>query len=114
MKKESVSSEIGFSDSELVEYGKRSDRFTVELLAWNESSISIVFRDVIRILDNDANSISAFFKVSDSEFLKAALHRLYDGTVAENHSYVHYQLLDDDDIPALEVVCAQMSISYAS
>ena len=57
-----------------------SDTFTVELLAWNESHITITFSDVIRVLDNDANSISDFCKISESEFLKAALNRLYDGS----------------------------------
>lgn len=112
MEKESVFSEIGFSDAEMFAYSKRSDTLTVELLAWNESTISIIFSDVIRILDNDANSISAFVKVSDSEFLKAALNRLYDGSIPGDHPYAHYQFLDNDDIPALEAVCAQMNIAY--
>lgn len=110
---ENIVSEIGFSDAELIAYCKRSDTFTVEVLAWNESIITIVFSDLIRVLDNDASTISAFYKVSHSEFLTAALKRLYEGPEPEDHPYTHYQFLDYDDCPALEVVCAQMRITYS-
>lgn len=113
MGRKSIVSEIGFADAELVASKKQSDALTVEVLAWNESAITITFSDVIRILDNDASSISAFCKVSDSGFLEAALSRLYEVEPPTDHPYVHYQFLDNDDFPALEVVSAQMNIGYS-
>lgn len=113
MKSETVFSGIGFSDAELVAYRKSSDTFIVEVMAWNESSLTIVFNDVIRILDNDTSSISSFCKLSDSEFLDAALSRLYDAAPPKHHPYVHYQFLDADESHALEIVSIQMDIVYS-
>jgi hypothetical protein len=113
MKRDFVDSKIGFSDAELSSYSKKEDIFIVSVLAWNESLITVTFSDVIRVLDNDTNSISAFCKVVEqNDFLQAALNRLYEEDAPSEHSYTHYQFLDNDDQPALEIVSGCMEISY--
>ncbi|MCB1875944.1 MAG: hypothetical protein KDH88_08220 [Chromatiales bacterium] len=114
MKKKHIDAEIGFSDAEVDTYTKEGDILSVRVLAWNQSHITVVFKNVIRVLDNDANSISAFCQIIDSsEFLNAALNRLYEDAIPSDHLYVHYQFLDEDDLPALEVVSEHMEISYS-
>lgn len=108
-----ISSKIGFADSELRSYYKQGSSLTVEILAWNQSRISILFGDVIRVLDNDANAISGFYEVADGgEALRAALARLYEGQPPADHPYIHYQFLDLEDVPALEVVSRSMEMTY--
>lgn len=114
MNRKYIDSEIGFSDAELDTYEKRNSDFSVNILAWNESHITVVFKDVIRMLDNDMNSISALCQVIDSsDFLNVALHRLYEDDVPSDSAYAHYQFLDEDDLPALEVVSGNIEIIYS-
>lgn len=113
MKSELIDSNIGFSDAELSSYSKKNDSFIVSVLAWNDSLITVTFSDVIRVLDNDINSISSLCRViEESDFLQAALNRLYEEGAPSKHPYKHYQFLDDDDQPALEIACESMEINY--
>jgi Ni,Fe-hydrogenase I large subunit len=114
VKRKTIDTSVGFDDAELKSYKKEDASFVVEILAWNESQITLVFDDVIRVLDNDANAVSAFFAVvENTEFLELALTRLYEAEVPSNHPYKHYQLLDNDDNAALEVVSGSMEIKYS-
>jgi len=113
MKRKAIDTSVGFNDAELKSYKKENATFVVDVLAWNESQITLVFDDVIRILDNDANGISAFFEVVENTgFLELALTKLYEVGAPSNHPYKHYQLLDNDDIAALEVVSGSVEIKY--
>ena len=114
MERNPIDSRIGFADAEFKSYSKEDDTFVVDVLAWNESIITIIFKDVIRILDNDVNAISAFCEViENNDFIQTALKRLYEGDLPSDHPYKHYQFLDNDDIPALEVVSGSMDIQYS-
>ncbi len=114
MESATIDTSIGFDDAELKSYKKESTSFTVEVLAWDESTITLVFDDVISVLDNDTNAISAFIEVTENtDFLKLALARLYETEAPSDHPYKHYQLLDNDDIAALQIVSGTMEIRYS-
>ncbi len=106
MKKHFIDFEIGLSDSELIFYKKEGENLIIKVLLWNDSFLNMVFHDVVRVLDNDINSISSFCEViEENVFLREALCRLYEEKIPENHPYRHYQFLDDDDQIALEIAC---------
>ncbi len=114
MERTSIDTSVGFDDAELKSYKKENSSFIVEILAWNDSRITLVFNDVIRVLDNDCYAIAAFFEVAEStDFLKQSLSRLYESEVPIDHPYKHYQLLDNDDIAALDIVSGSVEIKYS-
>lgn len=108
-----VNSKIGFDDAELQSYCKNGDTLTINICAWNGSQVKIHFDDVIRILDNDLNTISGIFEVIDKDlFLQLALERLYEIAPPTDNPYKHYQVSDIDGVVALEVVSRSIKIEY--
>lgn len=74
--KETINSKIGFNDSELICYKNELSKLTVDILAWNESIIRVVFGDVIKVLDNGVGFISAFcIEPQETYFSKLAIER---------------------------------------
>lgn len=109
-----IDTNVGFDDAELKTYKKENSSFIVEVLVWDESTITLVFDDVIRVLDNDTNAICAFVEVTEiTVFLELALIRVYETEVPSDHPYHHYQFLDNDDMAALQVVSGSMEIKYS-
>ncbi len=113
MERKIVDTKVGLDDADLKSYKKLDSSLIVTILAWNESQITLAFPDVIRVLDNDANVISSFCKVTEStNFLELALGRLYETEIPSDHPYLHYQFLDSDDIATLEVVSRSVVVKY--
>lgn len=111
MKRSPVESPVGFADAELIAYTRDDDALVVTLSAWNEQSLVLTFRDVLRVLDNDLGDVSGFCSVAGpTEFLLGALERLYEGAPPPSHPYTQYQLLDHDDTPAFEVVAGSVDV----
>jgi hypothetical protein len=108
-----VDTRVGLSDADLESYKKVNSSLVVTIMAWNETRITIIFADVIRVLDNDANAISALCEVTkNTDFLELALRRLYEEEIPNEHPYLHYQFLDNDDIATLEIVSSSIEIKY--
>ena len=105
---------VGLEDSKLLSYRREGDLLTVVLLAWNETRLHLVFKDVILFLDRNYGDTSALRELHDgSELLGQALSDSYDGMVPSGHPYKHYQLLNLDDLPALEVISGALEISHS-
>jgi hypothetical protein len=107
-----ISSEFGFSDSELVSYQRTGDEFTVTVKAWNGSRLTVFFKQFEGVLDYGLGDISDFVEESDeTPFIKQVISRIFTETPKE-HTYRVYQFLDLDGEPILEVVAASANVSF--
>lgn len=99
-------------DSELTSYKREGDRLTVELLAWNGVCLLFVFSDTILLLDRNCGDTAVCCVLQDeSELLAQAISDVYESKVPDDHPYRHYQLLNMDDVPVLEVVSGGLEVS---
>ncbi len=114
MQYKTVDTPVGLAESELVSYRRDSDELTVELLTWNGTRLQLVFGDVILFLDRDCGDTTALRELEGhSELLAQALKSAYERPAPSDHPYKHYQLLNLDDTPVLEVISGALRISHA-
>jgi hypothetical protein len=97
----------GFADAELESYERVGDRLTVKVRAWNEQPLTVVFADVIALVDRGAWQIGDLREVVDSEpeTLRAALARQFEQP-PRDHIYRVFEFVDPDDVPVLEIVAS--------
>src|SRR5689334_18589637 len=114
MKTKSISSELGFADSELLSYRRDGDTLMASVKLWNERTISLVFQGAVGISDLGAGDLSDIVEAEGREpFLAAVLNRVYEGHPA-NHPYRHFQFISSDGDVALEVVAETIQILSAA
>ena len=98
---------VGMEDSELISYTYLAEEFKldVQIRAWNAKIIKISFLQPMMFFFRGNHSLSSFCElISQSSVLKEALTYAYE-EVPQVHPYKVYQLIDIEDVPALEVVC---------
>ena len=114
MSRNKVNYKIGFEDGEILSFTKIEDAtFIVKFRTWNEIILEISFHDTIRILDNNMYSISDLVLINhETIFRKDALKMMFD-KIPTAETYKHYQFLNQEDDPAIEIVAREISIREA-
>ncbi len=101
-----VSAGICLADSELTNYfyNAKEKMLIIKIQAWNLQAIEFFFQDPILFFDHGCESVTEFFEdTSKTELFTQALIRIY-GKMPESHLYKHFQFLDLDDNPCLEII----------
>lgn len=105
-----VESKIGFEDGEIQSFSKdENGTLNVIFKAWNEKHLKISFKDTIRFLDNNMYDISDLVRIESSQFLIDAINMMYT-TTPEVIPYKHYQFLNIDGEPSVEIVALDINI----
>jgi hypothetical protein len=103
--------QIGFSDGEIISYFRDERSLTVKLKTWNDKYLSVLFSDVVGIVDYGIGDISNFIEEDEkSLFLKTILDKVYE-SIPNEQPYRLFQFLDLDDNPVLEIVAVAQSIT---
>jgi hypothetical protein len=111
MERKSIRFEIGFADAELDSYTREADSLVVILVVWNAQRVRLKFDHVLMVVDRNLGEVSDFCQVvGESALLLESLGRYYEGAVPQGHPYRHYQLLNSDDYPALEVIAGSIDV----
>lgn len=100
-----VPSSKGFADSEVESYERRGDSLTVSLKMWDESIVTLVFNNVIGLLDYAAWQIADVRSTTND--VHGLLQRCLDNhfeTVPTDHGYAAFEFVDNDDHVVLTVV----------
>ncbi len=110
MGEKSVEYKIGFEDGEIQTYSKDEEgTLKVVFKSWNDKCLNISFNDTIRVLDNNMYDISDLIVMNNSQFLSDALGMMYS-VVPDDAPYKHYQFLNNDGNPSVEIVALDINI----
>jgi hypothetical protein len=109
--KESSENEVDLNDAELIGYEKRNSELYITISLWNEKKILFSFFDVVRILDNDCNTLTLFnIEKEETNFLRTTLKRVYEKEIPEKYPYQHFKFLDLDGEIGLEIISSSYRI----
>ena len=96
---------IGLADSSFISYNRDWDRLEVILLTWDERKLILRFFNPAYFFDNDCDHTTQLRQaLSVTPLISAVIKRDYD-EIKKINSYKHYQILDLNDEPALEIIC---------
>ena len=110
MTQKAITWDVGFADSEFVCYSKMDDIFIVTLRLWNETIVEVKFSDTLGVIDKGCFGISEITAgIVDSDDARQFLTRMFE-TRLDDHSYLHFQFLDTDDVPCIEVIAKSYCI----
>ncbi len=115
LKTQAIETRVGLDDAEFLSYTRdENGRLCVEIRAWNDSRMTFLFEDAIAVFDHSIGSVTAIHEVIGvSEFLEQALKWYYEASIPTDHLLKHYQFLDLDGNPSLEIVSAALTIEYS-
>lgn len=102
---------VGLADAELEGYRRIGAELVVEIRAWNEKHVKVLFHDVIALRDSLAGSFSDLVQEfpASEDTLKEALARNFE-SVPVSHPYRVYSFLNLEGDPSLEVVATSCEI----
>jgi len=110
MRKLSLGYERSSADGEVVCFSKdKEGTLKIVFKTWDEKTLEIFFSDTIRFLDNNMYDISDIVQIEESIFLAEGLQMMYD-VIPEKIPYKHYQFLNIDGDPTLEIIATDMRI----
>ena len=99
---------IGFEDGEIKSYTKLDNgTVIVQIKLWNDKFVDAIFPETVRLLDNLAGVITKIIQIETSDFLHEALKSNYE-KIPEQPTEKHYQFLNIDDNPCLEIVSQEI------
>jgi hypothetical protein len=112
--KNKINYQIGFSDAEIISYFREQNHLTVKVKTWNDKLLSVLFSDVVGVIDCGLGDISSFVKENgESLFLTTILNQVYE-SIPDDQPYHLFQFLNLDDNPCLEIVAVSQIISENS
>lgn len=103
---------VGMDDSDLISYTYLAEEFklVVQIQAWDARMIKISFLHPMMFIFRGNHSLCLFCELlSQSSILDEALSLAYE-VRPKDYPYKVYQLIDIEDVVALEVVCENYDV----
>lgn len=101
---------VSFADAEFC-YFQISENYdlTIYVTSWDEKEIKIEFFDVLSLSFLRGSIIDNLFEIANSQYLEDSIKRHYKEKPL-NPRFKHYQLIDIDDLPFIEVVAERAQV----
>lgn len=105
MRKElEIDQPTGFADAAIEGYRRTDDSLEVIVRLWNDTVLTLTFKDLLALSDLGAGDISAFFEETETTpFFMAAIQRHLEPPQAASR-YRLFRAYDLDDLPVMEIV----------
>jgi hypothetical protein len=103
---------FGFEDGHVVGYTAQSSRLELKYQFWNEHIGLLVFEGFVALHDNSAIGVTvgSASQANSSDLLNVIASRRFERP-PQPLSWKHFQFLDLDDTPMLEIVAHSCSLS---
>lgn len=96
-------SNIGFADSEFIDFSKTKDKVVVRIKTWDEKLLLFQFEEAIGICGLNAFQINDIVESTSTGFLEKCIGREYE-RYPENHPYRSYSFLDPNEDVVIEII----------
>ncbi len=101
---------IGFSDGVITGYDMRDSTLCVNVVAWDESSLTLMFSSVLYFQDRGGRQLASVLEIADVCSLVLSAIGYHFTTTPEPILHHLFQLIDLDDVPVLEVVAMECNV----
>jgi hypothetical protein len=104
-------SPFGFEDGEVVNYRVASERLEMTYEFWNEKRATITFERFVAVRDIGSIGVTVgrVLQLNSSKLLSELVARHYDAP-PEEVPWTHFQFLDVQDEPMLEIVASDCTV----
>ncbi len=102
---------IGFDDGVISGYDMRDSILSVNVVAWNESTLTIRFSGVLYFQDRGGRQLSRVMEVVETSSLVLSALRYHFTSPPHPIQHRHFQFVDLDDVPVLEVVAVECRVA---
>lgn len=108
--KESIKTNIDFSDATYISCNAENGNLTVYLNSWDDKKIKIEFTNAIQFIYKNGGFVSGLFETKNSTYLQNSLSFYYE-KIPQNQPFKSFVISDIDDFPLFEVIAEKVIVT---